>query len=80
MIAVLVENTGNPEGPSGEKAGLYSAAPGRLAGADHLAADGHPGGTTLQDPVRGVMNADRAVTAPTTAGTCPATRTRTGSR
>ena len=25
VIAVLVENTGNPEGPSGEKTGLYSA-------------------------------------------------------
>ncbi len=60
VIAVLVENTGNPEGPSGEKFGLYSAAVGggpsggvpitwRLMG--------DPGGTTLQDPVRGVMNA-----------------------
>ena len=25
VLAVLVENTGNPEGPSGEKVGLYSA-------------------------------------------------------
>ena len=40
MIAVLVENTGNPEGPSGEKVGLYSAV---LAGSPApitLAADG----------------------------------------
>jgi beta-galactosidase GanA len=57
VIAVLLENTGNPEGPSGEKAGLYSAS---LTGSAapvtwRLMAD--PGGTTLQDPVRGVMNA-----------------------
>jgi beta-galactosidase GanA len=61
VIAVLVENTGNPEGPSGEKVGLYSAV---LDAASPLGSSapitwrlmGDPGGTTLQDPVRGVMN------------------------
>ena len=56
VIAVLVENTGNPEGPSGEKVGLYSAA---LAGSSAPITwklMGDPGGSTLQDPVRGVMN------------------------
>jgi len=56
VIAVLVENTGNPEGPSGEKAGLYSAA---LAGSSTPITwklMGAPGGSTLQDPVRGIMN------------------------
>jgi beta-galactosidase GanA len=55
VIAVLLENTGNPEGPSGEKVGLYSASldgssepiTWRLDGAD----------PRLQDPVRGIMNA-----------------------
>ncbi|HEY1639638.1 MAG TPA: beta-galactosidase, partial [Streptosporangiaceae bacterium] len=60
VIAVLVENTGNPEGPSGEKTGLYSAS---LTGASASSEPvtwrlmGSPGGTQLQDPVRGVMNA-----------------------
>jgi Beta-galactosidase jelly roll domain len=57
VIAVLVENTGNPEGPSGEKAGLYSAS---LVGSTAPVTwrlMGDPGGTTLQDPVRGIMNA-----------------------
>jgi beta-galactosidase GanA len=57
VIAVLVENTGNPEGPSGEKAGLYSAS---LVGSSAPVTwrlMGDPGGTTLQDPVRGIMNA-----------------------
>jgi beta-galactosidase GanA len=57
VIAVLLENTGNPEGPSGEKAGLYSAT---LAGSTAPVTwrlMGGPGGTTLQDPVRGIMNA-----------------------
>ena len=56
VIAVLVENTGNPEGPSGEKAGLYSAS---LAGSQAPITwklMGDKGGTTLQDPVRGIMN------------------------
>jgi beta-galactosidase GanA len=56
VIAVLVENTGNPEGPSGEKAGLYSAS---LVGSDAPITwrlMGAPGGSTLQDPVRGIMN------------------------
>ncbi|MDA8300107.1 MAG: beta galactosidase jelly roll domain-containing protein, partial [Actinomycetota bacterium] len=55
VIAILVENTDNPEGPSGEKVGLYSASlvgssqpiTWRLKGADPV----------LQDPVRGIMNA-----------------------
>jgi beta-galactosidase GanA len=57
VIAVLVENTGNPEGPSGEKTGLYSAA---LTGSDAPVTwrlMGSPGGIALQDPVRGIMNA-----------------------
>ena len=56
VIAVLVENTGNPEGPSGEKVGLYNAV---LAGSSAPVSwrlMGSPGGSTLQDPVRGVMN------------------------
>ena len=56
VIAVLVENTGNPEGPSGEKVGLYNAV---LAGSSAPVSwrlMGAPGGSTLQDPVRGVMN------------------------
>ena len=57
MIAVLVENTGNPEGPSGEKVGLYSAALDGSAAPITWRLMGDPGGTTLQDPVRGVMNA-----------------------
>jgi beta-galactosidase GanA len=57
VIAVLLENTGNPEGPSGEKIGLYRAT---LAGSTAPVTwrlMGDPGGTTLQDPVRGIMNA-----------------------
>lgn len=57
VLAVLVENTGNPEGPKGERAGLYS---GSLAGA-HEAITwklmGDKGGTSRPDPVRGIMNA-----------------------
>ena len=56
VIAVLVENTGNPEGPSGEKTGLYSAALNGSAAPVTWRLMGDPGGTTLQDPVRGVMN------------------------
>jgi hypothetical protein len=56
VIAVLVENTGNPEGPSGEKAGLYSAALNGSSAPVTWRLMGDPGGTTLQDPVRGVMN------------------------
>ena len=56
MIAVLVENTGNPEGPSGEKVGLYSAALNGSSAPITWRLMGDPGGTTLQDPVRGVMN------------------------
>jgi beta-galactosidase GanA len=57
VIAVLVENTGNPEGPSGEKAGLYRASLAGSAAPVTWRLMGDPGGTTLQDPVRGVMNA-----------------------
>ena len=57
VIAVLVENTGNPEGPSGEKVGLYSASLAGSSAAITWRLMGDPGGTTLQDPVRGVMNA-----------------------
>ncbi len=57
VIAVLVENTGNPEGPSGEKVGLYSAALTGSSAALTWRLMGDPGGTTLQDPVRGIMNA-----------------------
>jgi beta-galactosidase GanA len=57
VIAVLVENTGNPEGPSGEKTGLYSAALDGSAASITWRMMGSPGGSTLQDPVRGVMNA-----------------------
>ena len=56
VIAVLVENTGNPEGPTGEPTGLYSASlTGSSAPVTWLLM-GAKGGTTLQDPVRGVMN------------------------
>jgi beta-galactosidase GanA len=57
VIAVLVENTGNPEGPSGEKTGLYQAALNGSSAPVTWRLMGDPGGTTLQDPVRGVMNA-----------------------
>ncbi len=57
VIAVLVELTGNPEGPSGEKAGLYSASLAGSAAPITWWLMGDPGGTSLQDPVRGVMNA-----------------------
>jgi beta-galactosidase GanA len=58
VIVVLVENTGNPEGPSGEKTGLYSASmvgssatiTWRLHGAS--SADG----SATLDSVRGIMN------------------------
>jgi len=57
VIAVLVENTDNPEGPSGEKTGLYSATLNGSSAPITWRLMGDPGGTTLQDPVRGVMNA-----------------------
>ncbi|HUN31662.1 MAG TPA: beta-galactosidase [Trebonia sp.] len=56
VIAVLVENTGNPEGPSGEKTGLYSAVLGGSSAPVTWRLMGSPGGSTLQDPVRGIMN------------------------
>jgi len=55
-IAILVENTGNPEGPSGEKVGLYSASLVGSSAAISWRLMGDPGGSTLQDTVRGVMN------------------------
>ena len=57
VIAVLLENTGNPEGPSGEKAGLYSASLTGSSAPVTWRLMGDPGGSTLQDPVRGIMNA-----------------------
>jgi hypothetical protein len=57
VIAVLVENTGNPEGPTGEKTGLYSATLDGSSASITWRMMGSPGGSTLQDPVRGVMNA-----------------------
>jgi beta-galactosidase GanA len=56
VIAVLVENTGNPEGPSGEKVGLYGASLVGSAAAVTWRLMGDPGGSTLQDPIRGIMN------------------------
>ena len=56
VVAILVENTGRPEGPSTEPVGLYSAA---LVGSSAPLTwrlMGDQGGTTLQDPVRGAMN------------------------
>jgi beta-galactosidase GanA len=58
VIAVLVENTGNPEGPSGEKTGLYTASlVGSTAPITWLlhGASSADGSATL-DQVRGVMN------------------------
>jgi beta-galactosidase GanA len=57
VIAVLVENTGHPEGPSSEPVGLYSAALQGSTAAITWRLMGNTGGTTLADPVRGVMNA-----------------------
>jgi beta-galactosidase GanA len=56
VIAVLVENTGNPEGPTGEPTGLYSATLNGSSAAITWRLMGAAGGTSLQDPVRGVMN------------------------
>ena len=56
VLAVLVENTGNPEGPTGEKTGLYSAALTGAATPVTWRLLGAPGGVRLQDPVRGIMN------------------------
>jgi beta-galactosidase GanA len=56
VIAVLVENTGNPEGPSGEKVGLYNASLVGSSAPITWRLMGAPGGSTLQDPVRGIMN------------------------
>ena len=56
VLAVLVENTGNPEGPTGEKTGLYSATLTGAATPITWRLMGSPGGIALQDPVRGIMN------------------------
>ncbi len=57
VIAVLVENVGNPEGPTGYRAGVYSAS---LIGGNQPITwkmMGVKGGMVLQDQVRGIMNA-----------------------
>ena len=56
VLAVLAENTGNPEGPTGEKTGLYSATLTGAATPITWRLMGSPGGIRLQDPVRGIMN------------------------
>ncbi|MBO0804726.1 MAG: beta-galactosidase [Nocardiopsaceae bacterium] len=56
VIAVLAENTGNPEGPSGEKTGLYQASLTGSSAPITWRLMGTPGGSTLTDPVRGIMN------------------------
>ncbi len=58
VLVVLVENTGNPEGPSGEKVGLYSAS---LAGSSaaitwRLHGASSADGSSTLDSVRGIMN------------------------
>jgi beta-galactosidase GanA len=61
VVTVLLEETGNPEGPSGERLGLYSAS---LTGSSapitwrlHGAASGEgAGGSSTLDTVRGIMN------------------------
>jgi beta-galactosidase GanA len=57
VVAVLVENTGHPEGPSSEPVGLYSASLDGSAAPITWRLEGNAGGMDLQDPVRGVMNA-----------------------
>ena len=57
VIAVLVENTGHPEGPSSEQVGLYSAALAGSSAAITWRLMGNQGGLALQDPVRGPLNA-----------------------
>ena len=56
VIAVLTENTGNPEGSSAERAGLYSASLNGSSAPVTWRLMGDTGGTTLQDPVRGPVN------------------------
>lgn len=57
VVAVLVEDTGHPEGPSAEPAGLYSAPLDGSSAPVTWRLQGSTGGMNLQDPVRGVMNA-----------------------
>jgi beta-galactosidase GanA len=57
LVAVLVEDTGHPEGPSSEPVGLYSAALDGSSDPVTWRLQGSTGGMNLQDPVRGVMNA-----------------------
>jgi beta-galactosidase GanA len=57
VIAVLVENTDHPEGPSSEPTGLLSAALTGSTAPVTWRMMGNQGGTTLQDPVRGPLNA-----------------------
>jgi beta-galactosidase GanA len=57
VIAVMVENTDRPEGPSAEPVGLLSASLKGSAAPVTWRMMGNQGGTTLQDPVRGPLNA-----------------------
>ncbi|HEY1916469.1 MAG TPA: beta-galactosidase [Streptosporangiaceae bacterium] len=57
VIAVLVENTDRPEGPSAEPVGLYTASLQGSSAPVTWRLMGNQGGTTLQDPVRGPLNA-----------------------
>jgi len=57
VVAVLVEDTGHPEGPSPEPVGLYSASLDGSSAPITWRLQGNTGGMNLQDPVRGVMNA-----------------------
>jgi beta-galactosidase GanA len=57
VIAVLLENTGHPEGPSSEQVGLYGAALAGSSAAITWRLMGNQGGLALQDPVRGPLNA-----------------------
>ncbi|HEY3957924.1 MAG TPA: beta-galactosidase [Streptosporangiaceae bacterium] len=56
VIAVLVENTDRPEGPSAEPVGLLSASLKGSPAAVTWRMMGNQGGTTPQDPVRGPLN------------------------
>jgi beta-galactosidase GanA len=58
VVTVLLEETGNPEGPSGEKLGLYSAS---LTGSSasitwRLHGASSSDGSSVLDGVRGIMN------------------------
>ncbi|MBO0802678.1 MAG: beta-galactosidase [Nocardiopsaceae bacterium] len=57
VIAVLTENTGNPEGPTAERSGLQTASLDGSGAPVTWRLMGATGGTTLADPVRGPLNA-----------------------